>query len=86
MNKKTEKDNEIYSIKVLPLFGMAELFEDIVEAIKFVKHQPNDGMVGKPLVRMEVTVRYKDGTTVEGGFPNKFRALEFLKNRQDGIF
>ncbi len=30
-------------------------------------------------------MRYEDGTVIEGGFPHKIRALEFLKNKQKGI-
>ena len=76
----------IHSIKILPLYGMAGMFEDFDQAVSFVKEQPATGMNSKiPLVRMEVTVRYKDGTYIEGGFPNKVRALEFLKNKKQGI-
>jgi len=72
------KELKIHSIKVLPLYGMAEMFDDIDGAIVFIKKQPEAGLRSKPLVRMEVTVRYTDGTVLDGGFPHKFRAIEFL--------
>ena len=76
---------KVHSIKVLPLYGTAEMFETFEEAVVFIKDQPEAGKQGKPLVRLEVTVRYTDGTLIEGGFPHKFRALEFLGNKKKGI-
>jgi len=81
----TKSELKIHSIKVLPLYGTAEMFETFEDAVVFIKKQPEAGMQGKPLVRMEVMVRYTDGTYLEGGFPHKVRALEFLRNRQQGI-
>jgi len=72
------KELKIHTIKVLPLYGMAEMFDGIDRAIVFIKEQPETGLQGKPLVRMEVTVRYTDGTVLDGGFPHKYRAIEFL--------
>ncbi len=79
------KELNIHSIKVLPLYGMAEVFETFNDATTFIKDQPETGIHGKPLVRLEVTVRYTDGTVIEGGFPHKFRAIEFLENKQKCI-
>ena len=76
----------IHAVRVLPLYGTAQMFESLQEAVIFIKKQPETGRCAtKPLVRIEVTVRYKDGTYIEGGFPNSIRALEFLKNKQAGI-
>ena len=67
-----------------PLYGDPSNFFDYVEAITFVKAQADVGRSGKPLVRIEVLVRYKDGTRVEAECPNKYRAVEFLENRYQG--
>ena len=81
-----KKRLKIEAIRVLPLYGTAVLFETTEEAIRFVKEQPENGSRGsKPLVRIEAQVRYKDGTRIEGQFPNKYRAVEFLQNRQEGL-
>lgn len=77
---------EIFSINVLPLYGMAVSFKDPIDAILFIKKQPETGRSSKSsLVRIEIQVRYKDGTRVEGQFRNKFTATEFLDNRARGI-
>ena len=83
---RKEEVLKVHVVKVLPLYGVAQMFETFADALVFIKEQPDNGMrSAKPFVRMEVTVRYTDGTFVEGGFPNKRRAMEFLKNREKGI-
>ena len=76
---------ELDSIRVFPLYGDPSNFFDYVEAITFVKAQDDVGRSAKPLARIEVLVRYKDGTRVEAECPNKHRALEFLENRHKGM-
>ncbi len=77
---------KIDAIRVLPLFGTAVMFENPTEALDFIKQQPESGRnTTEPLVRMEVQVRYNDGSRIEGQFPNKFRAIEFLKNKAQGV-
>ncbi len=77
---------KIDSIRVLPLFGTAVMFGKLTEALDFIKQQPEDGRNATgPLVRIEVQVRYSDGSRIEGQFPNKFRAIEFLKNKEQGV-
>ena len=84
MNGKNEV--KIDAIRVLPLFGTAIMFETLIEALDFIKQQPEDGRnATTPLVRIEVQVRYNDGSRIEGQFPNKFRAVEFLKNKEQGV-
>ena len=62
------------------------MFESLLDALDFIKQQPEDGRnATTPLVRIEVQVRYNDGTRIEGQFPNKFRATEFLKNKEQGV-
>jgi len=86
MASQSKKIHKIDAIRVLPLYGTAVSFEDIAEALVFVKEQPSTGYSGKkPLVRIEVQVRYKDGGRIEGQFPHKINAIEFLKNRQKGL-
>ncbi len=76
----------IDAIRVLPLFGTAVMFDKLTEALDFIKQQPEDGRNATgPLVRIEVQVRYSDGSRIEGQFPNKFRAIEFLKNKEQGV-
>ncbi len=76
----------IDAIRVLPLFGTAVMFESLLDALDFIKQQPEDGRnATTPLVRIEVQVRYNDGSRIEGQFPNKFRAVEFLKNKEQGV-
>ena len=83
---ESKKSPMIEAIRVLPLFGTAIMFERIEEAIVFIKEQPENGRrESKPLVRMEVQVRYKDGTRIDGQFPHKYRAVEFLENRSEGL-
>ena len=84
MNEKSTI--KIDAIRVLPLFGTAVMFENLIEALDFIKQQPEDGRNATgPLVRIEVQVRYNDGSRIEGQFPNKFRAEEFLKNKEQGV-
>ena len=84
MNGKNEV--KIDAIRVLPLFGTAIMFETLIEALDFIKQQPEDGRnATKPLIRIEVQVRYNDGSRIEGQFPNKFRAIEFLKIKAQGV-
>ena len=62
------------------------MFENLIEALDFIKQQPEDGRnATTPLVRIEVQVRYNDGSRIEGQFPNKFRAMEFLNNKEQGV-
>ncbi len=76
----------IDAIRVLPVYGTAVMFETLMEALDFIKQQPEDGRnATTPLVRIEVQVRYNDGSRIEGQFPNKFRAIEFLKNKAQGV-
>ncbi len=77
---------KIDAIRVLPVYGTAVMFETLMEALDFIKQQPEDGRnATEPLVRIEVQVRYNDGSRIEGQFPNKFRAIEFLKNKAQGV-
>ena len=77
----------IEAIRVLPLYGAAVMFAELTEALDFIKQQPDDGRKAtQPIVRIEVQVRYNDGSRIEGQFPNKFRAIEFLKNKTQGVF
>ena len=81
-----EKTITIEAIRVLPLYGTAVMFSELTEALDFIKQQPEDGRrATKPLVRLEVQVRYNDGSRIEGQFPNKHRAIEFLKNKAQGV-
>ncbi len=76
----------IDAIRVLPVYGTAVMFETLIEALDFIKQQPESGRnTTEPLVRIEVQVRYNDGSRIEGQFPNKFRAIEFLKNKEQGV-
>ncbi len=84
MNGKDAVD--IDAIRVLPVYGTAVMFETLMEALDFIKQQPEGGRKAtEPLVRIEVQVRYNDGSRIEGQFPNKFRAIEFLKNKAQGV-
>ena len=84
MNEKNAV--EIDAVRVLPLLGTAVMFDKLSEALDFIKQQPEDGRNATgPLVRIEVQVRYNDGSRIEGQFPNKFRAIEFLKNKEQGV-
>ena len=75
---------EIDTIKVLPLHGDAQMFSDSTEALAFITgYTWNED--AKTLVRFEITVNYKDGSWNEVGLPNREKAIEFLKNRQEGI-
>ncbi len=77
---------KIDAVRVLPVYGTAVMFETLMEALDFIKQQPEDGRNATgPLVRIEVQVRYNDGNRIEGQFPNKFRAIEFLKNKAQGV-
>lgn len=73
------------AIHVIPLCGNEKSFATLEEAIVFVKEQPDIGKAGKPLVRIEVILRYIDGTDITAGFPHKARAVEFLRNRLTGV-
>ncbi len=76
----------IDAIRVLPVYGTAVMFETLMEALDFIKQQPEGGRKAtEPLVRIEVQVRYNDGSRIEGQFPNKLRAIEFLKNKAQGV-
>ena len=80
-----KKPPRLDSIRVYPLYGEPQNFLDYVEAINFVKKQDDVGGKSKPLVRIEVLVRYKDGTRLEAECPNIYRAVEFLENRHKGM-
>ena len=76
---------KIDRIRVLALYGTAQLFVTVEEAIVYLKKQPFDSRRAKPLVRFEVQVRYSDCSRIEGQFPHKYGAIEFLKNRMQGL-
>ena len=83
---KKKKTREIALIKVLPVFGTTVMFQTIAEAIAFIKEQPEEGIrEATPLVRFEVEVRFTDGIRMTGEFPNKYGAVEYLKNRMKGL-
>ena len=77
---------KIDTIRVLPLFGTPVIFDKPTEALDFIKQHPHSGRNATgPLVRIEVQLRYNDGSRIEGQFPSKFRAIEFLKNKTQGM-
>lgn len=78
--------DDIFSLKILPLFGMAQMFDDLVEAIRFVKGQPDKTIrSAKPLVKIEIAVRYKTGMNIHAECTNKVEAEGFLQKIRDGI-
>ena len=77
-------DLKVFSISILPLYGVSRSFDNFTDAIGFARKQPDTGRVGRPLVRLEATVTYEDGTRITGGFPNRVRLEQFLKSKFDG--
>ena len=84
--QKVKKEMTIEAVRVLSLHGDAKLFDLPEKAIEYLKNYPwQDSKTAKPFVRVEVSVRYDDGTRIEGQFPNTIRAVEFLKNKLQGL-
>ena len=66
----------IEAVRVLALHGDAKLFNLPEKAIEYLKSYPwQDSKTAKPFVRFEVSVRYDDGTRIEGQFPNTVRSV-----------
>lgn len=67
----------IESISVLPLYGRTFSINTLGEAIEFVKHYREIGEE-RDLIRYEIQIVFTDGTIINGKFPYREKAVEFL--------
>jgi hypothetical protein len=67
----------IKSISVLPLYGRSFSLDTLEEAIEFVKNYSEMGGE-QDLIRYEVRIVFTDGTVIDGKFPYREKAIEFL--------
>ena len=82
--RRTTK-RKIEAVKILPLHGAAVSFDSAMPAVQFLMEYHTALEQSKPLVRFEIEVRYTDGVRIEGAFPEKDSAVEFLNNRHKGL-
>ncbi|MBU0691885.1 DNA methylase [bacterium] len=71
---------QIERIIVLPLHGVPQVIETILEAIHFVEGYVDAKASQYPLERYEICIKYNNDNTIEGKFGDKASAVEFLKS------
>lgn len=80
-NKK--RKTKVAEIGICVLYGHKRetVVVTVVDAVKFVKEQPEDGRVTNiRLVRFEVRVTYEDGNEIATKLVNKYKAVDFLNS------
>ena len=80
-----KRPRKIEAVNVLPLHGISVSFDSALNAIRFLAEYRPVWQQPEPLVRYEIVVRYTDGVRVEGAFPERESAVEFLDNRHKGL-
>ncbi len=67
-------------ITVLPLYGNSRDFDHVSQAIKFLEKpfSPLPGTTNTPS-KIEIGIRFSDGTRIDGSFPNPALALDFIR-------
>ena len=77
----------VYAVRVIALYGVPQVLRSIVDAIDYLRqHKSQDSPSKKgaklQFIRYEILIRYSDKSRVEGEFPTKTRAMEWLKKQE----
>lgn len=67
-------------IIILPLYGAASDFSEVEQAIAFLEAPIDANSIAqKQLAKIEVGIRFSDGTRIDGSFMDATRALDFVR-------
>ena len=74
-------ERKIRVISILPLHGECENVADIDEAVCFLQNYNESRYLPIDMQYIEITIKYNNGSQIEGRFRTRYEAMEFLRSR-----